>query len=98
MLLNDFVNWADSIASKVDSKISTEASTNFVLPKKSAWLNFFWRDQYSHIQVWDSGEYEIEHRIGDQDHPEIYEYGEHIESSQFEQVFSRVTNIYLSKS
>jgi hypothetical protein len=95
-LLSEFVTWAQIVARRCKSGISVEVERSPVYQKQSAWINLADEFFYSRIQVWDSGEYELDHRkFVDDSVPLIFEYGENVSSTQFEHFFGRITQKYL---
>jgi hypothetical protein len=96
-LLSDFVAWANAFASRCKPSVVVEVQYSPRYEKQSAWIDLADGAFVSRIQIWDSGEYEMDHRNLEEDEvPLIFEYGENVSAFQFEQLFSRITNKYLA--
>jgi hypothetical protein len=93
-LLSDFILWGEQLRTRLLQDVKFECHLGPPFDKQAAFIDLQDATTIARIMLWDSGEHEYERSLIDDETGRIYHYGEQIESSQFEQLFSPITKYY----
>lgn len=94
-LLEEFLKWGQRVRERIPIDIRTELELGPKYTKQGAWINFFSNKIIGQVMIWDSGEYEYSIESIVDGTVLTYHYGEEIDPSQFEQLFSPITQKFI---